>query len=140
MTNNIALLVSRILFAAIFIPAGVMKLGDIGGTAGYISSVGLPAATLLAWLAAIFETVAGIAILIGFQTRLAAILLALFCVFTGLYFHSGAIAMPDFPEAANNMLTGMNQGMMYKNLGLAGGFLALFAAGAGAWSVDARRG
>lgn len=140
MTNNIALLVSRILLAAIFIPAGVMKFGDIGGTAGYISSVGLPAGTLLAWLAAIFETVAGIAILIGFQTKLAAVLLALFCAFTGLYFHSGAIAMPDFPEAANGMLTMMNQGMMYKNLGLAGGFLALFAAGAGAWSVDARRG
>lgn len=140
MTNNIALLVSRILLAAIFIPAGVMKFGDIGGTAGYISSVGLPAGTLLAWLTAIFETVAGIAILIGFQTRLAAVLLALFCVFTGLYFHSGAIVMPDFPEAANNMLTGMNQGMMYKNLAMAGGFLALFVAGAGAWSVDARRG
>lgn len=140
MTNNIALLVGRILLAVIFIPAGVMKFGDLGGTAGYISSVGLPAGMLLAWLAAIFETVAGIAILIGFQTRIAAILLAVFCVFTALVFHSGAIAMPDFPEAANNMLTMMNQGMMMKNLGLAGGFLVLFAAGAGAYSVDARRG
>jgi putative oxidoreductase len=55
-------------------------------------------------------------------------------------FHSSAITIPDFPEAANAMLTMFNQGMMAKNLTIAGGFLALAVAGAGAYSIDGRRG
>ncbi len=127
MSNALLLLVSRILLAAVFIPAGISKFSGIEGLAGYIGSVGLPAATLLAWCAAIFEVVAGIAILVGFQTKYAALALAAFCVFTALVFH--------FNPADQMQMT-----MLFKNLGLAGGFLALAAAGAGAWSVDAKRG
>lgn len=138
--NNLLLLVARIGLAVVFIGAGVEKFTNIDGTAGYIASVGLPASAALAWLAAIFETVAGIAILIGFQTKITAWALAAFCVFTAVVFHTGPVAIPDFPEAANAMLSSMNQIMMFKNLALAGGFLALSVAGAGAWSLDARRG
>ena len=127
MSNALLLLVSRILLAAVFIPAGISKFSGIEGLAGYIGSVGLPAATLLAWCAAIFEVVAGIAILVGFQTKYAALAFAAFCVFTALVFH--------FNPADQMQMT-----MLFKNLGLAGGFLALAAAGAGAWSVDAKRG
>lgn len=137
--TNALLLLGRILLAAVFIPAGLQKFTNIAMTAGMIEGAGLPAASALAWLAAIFEVAAGLAVLVGFQTKWAALALAVFCVFTALVFHSGAIAMPDFPEAANGMLTMFNQIMMYKNLGLAGGFLALAGAGAGAWSVDGRR-
>lgn len=140
MTNAAILLVARLLLGIFFIMAGAQKFTGIDGIAGYIASVGLPAPTLLAWLAAIFEVAAGIAVVIGLQTRIAALLLAAFCVFTAAVFHSGAIAMPDFPQAANDQLTMMNQGMMVKNLMIAGGFLALFVSGAGAWSVDGRRG
>ncbi|MEZ5790871.1 MAG: DoxX family protein [Nitratireductor sp.] len=112
--------------ALIFILAGAMKFGGIEGTAGYIASVGLPAATLLAWLAAIFELVAGIAILVGFQTRNVAYLLAAFCIFTGFVFH--------FQPADQIQFT-----MFLKNLAMAGGFLALAVAGAGSLSVDSRR-
>jgi putative oxidoreductase len=139
MLNSYALLLGRILLAAVFIPAGAQKLLAIDGTVGMIAGAGLPAATALAYAAAIFEVVAGLAVLIGFQTRIAAYLLAAFCVFTGLMFHSGPIVMPDFPEAANGMLTMFNQIMMFKNFGLAGGFLVLAGAGAGSISVDARR-
>lgn len=69
MNNDIILLIGRVLLAIIFILAGVEKFGGIEGTAGYIGSVGLPAPALLAWAAAIFETVAGIAILVGFRTK-----------------------------------------------------------------------
>lgn len=127
MSNNAVLLVARILLAIIFIMAGLQKFGSIGGTAGYIASVGLPASTLLAWLAAIFETVAGIAILVGFQTRNISYLLALFCVFTGFVFHFQ-------PEDQIQMI------MFMKNLAIAGGFLALSVAGPGSISVDAKRG
>jgi putative oxidoreductase len=105
-----------------------------------ITQAGLPAAVPLAYLAAIFEVVGGLAILIGFQTRIAAYALALFCIFTAFVFHSGPIAIPDFPEGANQLLSVFNQIMMMKNLAIAGGFLALAVAGAGAWSVDGRRG
>lgn len=124
--NNLLLLAARILLAIIFVLSGVFKLGDIAGTAGYIGSVGLPAATALAWLAAIFETLAGLAILAGFQTRNAAYLLAAFCVFTGFAFHFQPADQMQFVS-------------FLKNLAIAGGFLALSVAGPGAWSVDARR-
>ena len=126
MSNNHILLAARILLALIFILAGAMKFGGIEGTAGYIASVGLPAATLLAWLAAIFELVAGIAILVGFQTRNVAYLLAAFCIFTGFVFH--------FQPADQIQFT-----MFLKNLAMAGGFLALAVAGAGSLSVDGRK-
>jgi putative oxidoreductase len=139
MSNNLVLLIARILLSAIFIVAGATKFPDIGQTAGMITQAGLPAAVPLAYLAAIFEVVAGLAILIGFQTRIAAYVLALFCIFTAFVFHSGPIAIPDFPEGANQLLSVFNQIMMMKNLAIAGGFLALAVAGAGAWSVDGRR-
>jgi putative oxidoreductase len=130
MSNSILFLLARILLAAVFIPAGLQKLSGIDATAGYIAAMGLPQATLLAWAAAIFEVVAGLAILVGFQTKWAALGLAAFCVFTGFVFHYGA---------SNGGADQVQMIMFFKNLGLAGGFLGLAAAGAGALSVDARR-
>ena len=127
MSNSVILLIGRILLSVMFIMSGLQKFGAIEGTAGYIGSVGLPAATALAWLAAIFETVAGIAILVGFQTRIAALLLAAFCVFAGYVFHFQ-------PEDQMQMISFM------KNLTIAGGFLALYVSGPGTLSVDARAG
>ena len=138
--TNSLLLLGRVLLSAMFILSGYPKLLDPAGTAGMITGAGLPAATLLAYLAGIFELAGGLAVLVGFQTRIAAILLAVFSVFTALVFHSGAINVPGFPEGANGMLTMFNSLMMMKNLTIAGGFLALAAVGAGAFSVDARRG
>ncbi len=127
MSNSVILLIGRILLSVMFIMSGLQKFGAIEGTAGYIGSVGLPAGTALAWLAAIFETVAGIAILVGFQTKIAALLLAAFCVFAGYVFHFQ-------PEDQMQMISFM------KNLTIAGGFLALYVSGPGSLSVDARTG
>ena len=127
MTNALALLSARALLAVIFIMAGTQKFGAIDGTAGYIGSVGLPAPALLAWVAAIFETVAGLAILVGFRTRETAYLLAAFCLFTGFVFHFQ-------PDDQIQMI------MLMKNLAMAGGFIALAVAGPGRYSIDARSG
>lgn len=127
MSNSAILLVARILLSFMFIMSGLSKFGGIEGTAGYIGSVGLPAPVLLAWAAALFETIAGIAILVGFQTRIAALLLAAFCVFAGFVFHFQ-------PSDQMQMISFM------KNLTIAGGFLTLWVAGPGSISVDARRG
>lgn len=126
MNNNITLLIARVLLAVLFIIAGLNKLGGIEGTAGYIGSVGLPFPTLLAWGTAFFEVIAGLAILAGFKTQWAAYALAAFCIASAIIFHNG---FAD-PSQMNAML---------KNFALAGGFLALSVAGAGALSVDARR-
>ena len=138
--NHASLLLARILLSFMFILAGLGKFGDPASTAGMITQAGIPAATLLTYVAGIFEVVAGLAVLVGFQTRIAAVLLALFSAFTALVFHSGAINVPDFPAAANGLLTLFNSLMMMKNLAIAGGFLGLAVAGAGAWSVDGYRG
>lgn len=138
--NNAILLVARILLSVMFIMSGASKLVDPGQTAYMITGAGLPAATALAYLAGLFEVVSGLAVLVGFQTKIAALALAAFSLFTGLVFHSGAIAIPDFPQGANDLLTVFNGLMMWKNIAITGGFLALAAVGAGAWSIDARRG
>ncbi|WP_341643330.1 DoxX family protein [Thauera sp. SDU_THAU2] len=138
--QNLAVLAGRILLSLMFITAGYPKLIDPSGTAGMIAGAGLPAATALAYLAGLFELVAGLFVLVGFQTKVTSLLLAAFCVFTALVFHGGPINIPDFPEGANGLLTMFNGLMMWKNITIAGGFLVLAAFGAGAWSLDARRG
>lgn len=124
--SNFALLAARILMAAIFVLGGIGKIGDVAGTAGYISSIGLPGG-LLVYPAIIAELGGGLLILIGFQTRLIALLMAIFTIVLALLFHR------NFGD--------MNQMINFlKNLGIAGGFLALMVAGAGDWSVDGARG
>ncbi|MDQ0454957.1 DoxX family protein [Rhizobium paknamense] len=138
--NNAIILLARILLSAIFILSGFGKLADPAGTAGMITQAGMPAATVLAYLAGLFELVTGLAVLIGFQTRLAGWALALFCIFTGVVFHGHAINVPGFPDAANGYLSVMNQIMFMKNITLAGAYILLATYGPGAYSLDARRG
>ncbi|UWU14844.1 DoxX family protein [Rhizobium sullae] len=139
-TNNIVLLVARILLSFMFIMSGFGKLADPAGTAGMIAGAGLPAATLLAFAAGLFELVAGLAVLVGFQTRIAGWALAVFCAFTAFVFHSGTINLPDFPAAANGWINLLNQIMLMKNLTLAGAYILLATFGPGTYSLDARRG
>lgn len=140
MSRDILLLVARALLSFMFIMAGFGKLADPAGTAGMIAGAGMPAPTALAYLAGLYELVAGLAVLVGFQTRIVGWSIALFCVFTGFVFHGSAINVPDFPAAANGWLTTLNQIMLMKNLTLAGAYILLATVGAGALSLDARRG
>ncbi|MCQ2005204.1 DoxX family protein [Rhizobium sp. NRK18] len=139
-TNNAILLIARILLSFMFILSGFGKLTDPAATAGMISGAGLPAATLLAYLAGLFELVTGLAVLVGFQTRIVGWALALFCVFTGLVFHSGTVAIDGWPEGALGWINTLNQIMLMKNLTLAGAYIFLATFGPGAYSLDARRG
>ncbi|MCM2472964.1 DoxX family protein [Rhizobium sp. CG5] len=139
-TNDLIILVARILLSVMFIMSGFDKLVNPAGTAGMITGAGLPAADLLAYAAGLFELVAGLFVLVGFQTKLTGWALALFCVFTGLVFHSSAINVPDFPAAANGWLTVFNQIMLMKNITLGGAYILLATFGPGAYSIDARRG
>ncbi len=139
-TQNAVILVARILLSFIFILSGFGKLADPSATAGMITGAGLPAATALAYLAGLFELVTGLFVLVGFQTKLTGWALALFCIFTGAVFHSGTVVVPGWPDAALGWINTLNQIMMMKNFTLAGAYILLATVGAGAYSLDARRG
>ncbi|MBX8825930.1 DoxX family protein [Ochrobactrum sp. SFR4] len=123
--NSIVILISRIFLAILFILAGWSKLTGLEGTAQYFGAIGLPMPSVTAVLVGLIEFVGGLAILIGFQTRIAAVVVALFTIGATLVAHM------DFAE-------GMNALMAQKNLAIAGGLLLLAVTGAGAYSVDRR--
>lgn len=83
----IAILVGRLVFAGLFIMAVGFKFADMGGTAGYIAGAGFPFPLLLAWLAAIFETLLIIGFLTGAFFAEAALLAAAYVVFLAFAFH-----------------------------------------------------
>lgn len=121
-SNGLVVLLARILLSSIFIWSGWGKIADIGGTAAYIATSGLP--STLAWPAAFFELIAGLFILLGFQTKWAALALALFCLVTALLFHT-------------NFADPLQQINFFKNLTMAGGFLMLYAYPHNHYSIEA---
>ncbi|MER9102425.1 DoxX family protein [Mesorhizobium sp. M0848] len=131
MPRDALLLLSRLLLAALFVPSGFQALSDIAGTTGYFASLGLPLPALAAWGTGLFELIAGLLILVGFQTRIAALLLAAFCIAAGFIGHYGQ-------GGGDAMLAFLHQQMLMKDIAIAGGFVALAMAGAGAWSADKR--
>ncbi|MET3853634.1 MULTISPECIES: DoxX family protein [unclassified Rhizobium] len=132
-TSSLLLVLARILLSFMFILAGFGKITDPAGTAGMIAGAGLPAATALTYLAGLFELLTGLAVLVGFQVRIVGWLLAAFCVFTAVVFH--------LPYASGAELVNiLNQIMVMKNFTLAGAYILLATVGAGAYSIDARRG
>ena len=114
----------RVLMSAIFVMAGISKLGAYAATQGYMESMGVPG--ILLPLVILLELGGGLAVLLGWQTRISAFLLAGFCIVSALIFHA------NFGDQMQSIL-------FMKNLAMAGGFLFLVADGAGVWSLDARR-
>ncbi|MGH6761913.1 MAG: DoxX family protein [Phyllobacterium sp.] len=127
MNNNAyATLVGRILLSLLFILAGYSKLTGIAGTAGWFGSLGIPLPTVAAVVIGLVELVGGLAILVGFHARIAALVLAAFTIGATL------IAHMDLEDPMQVL-------MIQKNLAITGGLLILAALGAGALSIDARR-
>ena len=125
-------LVGRILIAILFVPAGFGKLVGFAGTVGYISSKGVPMPEVAAAFAIFFELICGLALLVGFKARWAALALALFTRVIKPIFHNIWSA-----HEAQVMMHKLN---FTKNLAILGGLLGFAAFGAGGFSVDARRG
>ncbi len=123
MTGMIQLL-GRVMLALIFILAGVGKIQDPAGTAGYMQSVGLPG--FLLWPTIALEVLGGIALAVGYKTRYAAFALAIFSVLAAFIFHK-------------NFGDQMQMIMFLKNIAMAGGLLLLAVGGKTAYSVDNRR-
>jgi putative oxidoreductase len=125
--RNLALLIGRLLIAALFIFDSTIMARSLDNTAALISGVGLPYANYLAMAAAVGQFAGGVMVLIGLWTRLAAFLLALFCIATAVLFHRNLASNAETIQAL-------------KDLAIAGGLLSLFSSGPGRWSMDARRG
>jgi putative oxidoreductase len=125
--NDIALLIGRILIAALFLIAAYNKFKGLGGTTAYFTKLGFPEPSIFAPVVAIFEALVGVLILVGYQTRCVALAVAVFVVVAALIAHM-------------NFADGNQLNHFMKNLAIAGGCLALFVSGAGAFSVDAKRG
>ncbi|HEB66549.1 MAG TPA: DoxX family protein [Gammaproteobacteria bacterium] len=117
-------LAGRILLASIFLIAGLNKIGGYAGTQGYMESVGVPGGLLP--LVILLEVGGALALIIGWQTRIAAWALAGFTLLAAILFHN------DFGNQ-------MQMIMFLKNLSITGGLLIVAANGAGAFSLDARR-
>lgn len=121
-------LLGRILIALLFIPAGVSKIGGFAGTVGYIASKGLPLPQVAAAGTIVVEVLVGLALLIGFKARWAALILALFTLVAAFLFHN-FWAVP----ADQQMMQSIN---FFKNLAIVGGLLFVAANGAGPLSLD----
>ena len=131
-TQNTVAVVGRILIALIFVLSGFSKIGGFDGTVGYIASKGLPLPALGAVIAIVVELFGGIALILGLYTRWVALAMALFTLAAAVFFHN------FWGVPAEQM---MNQNIHFmKNISMVGGLLTVFAFGAGAFSLDARRG
>jgi len=116
--------VGRALLTAIFLFSVVGKLQAPAGTIGYIASAGLPFPQLGYALAVLIELVGGLALLVGYRTRIAAGALAIFTLAAAAGFHSNLADMNEFIH-------------FFKNVAIIGGLLQVVAFGAGAFSIDA---
>jgi len=118
-------LAGRVLLSAIFVLSGISKISAPAATLAYISSVGLPFAHLGLAIAILVELVGGVALVLGYRTRLVAAVLALFTIATALAFHSNLADQNQFFH-------------FFKNIAMFGGLLQIVAYGAGRFSLDAR--
>jgi putative oxidoreductase len=119
-----AALVGRLLLAALFLHEAWSKVTDYAAAVTYAQAFGVPGLLIPAAIA--LESACAVLILIGYQARVAAVLLAGFCLATAVLFHTRF--------ANRNELLHFE-----KDLAIAGGLLVLFARGAGAWAFDALR-
>tara|TARA_B100001121_G_C18538323_1_gene549502 strand:+ start:394 stop:762 length:369 start_codon:yes stop_codon:yes gene_type:complete len=114
-------LTGRVFISSIFILSGYNKIINYDGTVGWMESFGLPGLLLIP--AIFLEILAPLLIIIGYQTRIAAGALSIFCIATAVIFHS------DFSDQ-------MQLIAFMKNIALAGGFLFLVTNGAKGYCLD----
>ncbi len=119
------LLVGRILIAAVFL----MTVWFGSPNVGYLTSINVISPDVIGPLARVVEWIIVISLILGLGTRYGALLGLLFVVVATVIAHRWW----GYPQAAQLV----QYTFLTKNLGIAGGLLALFATGGGRFSVDA---
>jgi len=117
-------LIGRILISALFFISAYNKIFSIDGTMGWMEGFGIPGLLLYPTIA--LEFILPLFIIIGYQARLSAGLLAIFCLATAFIFHN------DFTNQTEMI-------SFLKNIGLAGGFLFILANGTRDFSIDKKK-
>jgi putative oxidoreductase len=118
---NLIDFIARLLISALFLISAYNKIFSIDGTMSWMEGFGIPGLLLYPTIA--LEIILPLFIIIGYQARIAAGLLAIFCIATAFIFHY------DFVDQMQTIA-------FLKNLGLAGGFLFIVANGTKDWSVS----
>ena len=116
-------LIARLFISLIFLIAGFGKIFNYEGTIGYMESFNVPDYLLIP--AIIIEILFPLLVIIGYKTKLSAMILALFSILLAVVFHN------DFSNQMQLM-------SFLKNFAIAGGFLIIFIRGAGKYSIDQR--
>ncbi|MBO0756067.1 MAG: DoxX family protein [Bradyrhizobiaceae bacterium] len=122
------LLLGRLVMASIFINSGFEKLMALDGFAANLASKGVPLAAIFAPLGACVEFFGGLAVALGFASRASALLMIIFVIIATAISHR----YWEF-DGASRHAQAIN---FEKNAGILGGFITLFAVGAGRFSVD----
>ena len=122
----------RVLLCGIFLSSGVMHLVNYGPTLEATRGQGVPYPEVLLPGAIAFLLLGGVSVLIGFQARIGALLLAVFLGLAAYYFHN----FWTLPESAPERMSQTAHFM--KNVALMGAMLFIIANGSGAWSVDGK--
>ena len=119
--TNILDLFARILISTLFLINGFSKITNYDGTMGWMEGYGVPGILIIP--AIIIEILGPILIIVGYQTKITAAFLSLFCLATAVIFHN------DFSNQ-------MQLTSFLKNIALAGGFLFLVINGSKKFSLD----
>ena len=118
---NVLDLVGRIFISALFLISAFNKIFNLDGSIGWMEGFGVPG--FLIFPAIAVEIILPVLVIVGYQARIAAGVLAVFCLVTAFLFHF------DFADQSQLV-------SFLKNIGLAGGFLFIVANGTKDWAVD----
>ena len=127
-THHVVALLARVLLVSIFLVAGFGKVTGFAGTVSLIASNGVPLPEVAAAIAIAVELGLGLVVLLGWQTRWAALGIAIYTIALGLLFHA------YWNDAPANRMQDFES--FWKNVAITGGFLMIVAFGPGRYSVD----
>lgn len=123
--------IGRLLIVALFLPAGLAKMASFDGTLAYFATLGIPAPAFALVATIVIEVVGSIALLVGFQTRSIALIMAAFTVIAAVTGHAFWTAPANAVYIAKLLF--------FKNIAVVGGLLILASSGAGSLSMDDRK-
>ena len=118
---NVLDLIGRIFISALFLISAFNKIFNLDGSMGWMEEFGVPG--FLIFPAITVEIILPVLVIVGYQARIAAGILAIFCLVTAFLFHF------DFSNQSQLV-------SFLKNIGLAGGFIFIVANGTKDWAVD----
>ena len=114
-------ILGRIFLSTLFLIEGTNKIFNYEGTIQYMENFGVPG--YLAIPAIILEILFPLLLIIGYQTKIAALVIIIFTIVVAIIFHTNFDDQMQFIT-------------FFKDIAIAGGFIIIFVNGAGKFSVD----